>query len=317
MGATRRSFLSGGLLLAGGAGAAWWLRDQVFWPVASLGPTAAGSSGWLPFANPRLSLPTVAAEVNGETVAALLDSGAQTSVVDERLAERLALPRVVGPPLVAFGVGGQTQAGRGADLRVRLGGLGLERVRAAVLALGPLGSPEAGATPVVLGQDVLSAVVAEIDFPRRRLRLEPAGSYRPPAGARPVAVRRQGRALMARVTVEGTEIEVVVDTGASAVLSLSSEAAEAAGLADGRPSRPATSLVLGGVSAGRVVTAAALSFAGETRRDAAVHVFEARSLPGFPRGLLGVGALADRPIVLDHKRGRLLLGPGGEAPKPA
>lgn len=310
MGATRRSFLSGALLLGGGAGAAWWLRDQVFWPVASLGPTAAGSSGWMPFANPRLSLPTVAAEVNGEIVAALLDSGAQTSVIDERLAERLALPRVVGPPLVAFGVGGQPQAGRGADLAVRLGGLSLERVRAAVLALGPLGAPEVGDTPVVLGQDVLSAVVAEIDFPRRRVRLEPAGSYSPPPEAVPAPVRRQGRALMARVTVEGAEIEVVVDTGASAVLSLSSEAAEAAGLLDGRPSRPAISLVLGGVSAGQVVTAEALSFAGETRQGAAVHVFQARSLPGFPRGLLGVEAMADHRVVLDHKGGRLLLAPG-------
>lgn len=308
---SRRSVLSSALLLAGGAGAAWWLRDRVFWPVASVGVSASGGdSGWLPFASNRLALPTATTELAGTTVTALIDSGAQTSVIDRQLAERLGLPTAVAPPMVAFGLGGEPQAGRGADLDLRLGGLRLERVRAAVLELGPLADRKGADAPLVLGQDVLSAVIAEIDFPGRRLRLRTPERHVTPEGAAEAPVRKRGRALLATVRIEGAAIEVVIDTGASAALSLSSEAAGAAGLLDGRPSRRASSLVLGGVSEGAVVTVERLVFAGVTRREAAVHVFPDRPLPGFPDGLLGVGALEDFRVVLDHAGGRMLLAPG-------
>ena len=61
-------------------------------------------------------------------------------------------------PMVAYGVGGQAQVGRGATLDVAIGGpqgVRLEGLRAAILGLGPLASDKGLGAPLILGQDVL------------------------------------------------------------------------------------------------------------------------------------------------------------------
>ncbi|MBJ7512088.1 aspartyl protease family protein, partial [Brevundimonas sp.] len=78
-------------LVAGGVAGAWWLRDHVLWrqPKAVFG--VDGSSGWRGYAQPRAATPTVEVLLNGAPVRALVDSGAQYSVVDRALVDRLGL----------------------------------------------------------------------------------------------------------------------------------------------------------------------------------------------------------------------------------
>jgi predicted aspartyl protease len=160
---------------------------------------------------------------------------------------------------------------------------------------------------LVLGQDLLGVVVADIDFPGRRLRFVGPDAYAPPSGALAAPARRKGRALLAQVEVEGARLEPTLDTGASSPLVLASDVAEAAGLLSNRLVEPARSLVLGGVAEGRLVRVETLAFGGEVLRNVPVHIYERQPMPGFPSGLLGIGALRRFRAGLDHAGGRLHL----------
>ena len=215
---------------------------------------------------------TVDATVNGRPVRALVDSGAQYSVIDAAFAAHLGLPGAFAAPMIAYGVGGKPQLGRGVSLDVAVGALALPALRAAVLDLGPISGAVGLSVPFVLGQDLLSEVLADIDFPGRRIRFVQPKACRPRPAPSPSRRAAEGRALLAQVRVEGAPLEPVLDTGASSALVLAHDVAEEAGLLSGREVRPARSMVLGGVASGRMVTVSTLAFGGEVLRDVPVHV---------------------------------------------
>ena len=307
---SRRNFLINIGLLAAGGGFIWYARDHILWsaPQTKFSPT--GSSGWLPFARPGDALPIMRATVNGNPVHALLDSGAQYSVIDRAVAYELALKQTYAP-LVAVGVGGQAQLGRGTTIDVKVGSLTLNKLKAGVLDIGPLAKRKGLGTPLILGQDVLRQVVADIDFPNSRLMLAAPGGYKTPAGARSAPVHAKGRALATQVWVNGHQLEAVIDTGASMVLALSQDVAEAAGLLKqkGKP-RYGSSVVLGGELAGQVVTAEQIAFGGAVFYDTEVLLYPAQHMPGFPHGLLGAGALKHFRVILDQGKALRLVKPG-------
>lgn len=306
--ASRRGFLGGLAWLGAGAAGAWLLREHVFWPTASLDAEAVGGeSGWMPFAEDRIPLALVKVGLNGATVTALVDSGAQNSLIDRALADRLELAEALAPPMIAYGAGGGGQVGRGADVEVQLGDMSLNRVRAAVLELGPIAEAAGGGVGVILGQDVLQVVVADLDFPNRRVRFTPRELHVAPEEARSSNVWKRGRALEARLALEGAPIDAVVDTGATAALSLSRGEAERAGILDGRTERRTTSIVLGGAVEGIAVRVSRIAFAGRTFEDMEVHIIPDGRIPGFPTGLLGLGLLAEERVLLDLGGGSMRL----------
>jgi predicted aspartyl protease len=289
-------------LLGGGA---WLARDRVLWPTprpqfgAPVGP-------WLPFIGPDQPLVTVLAGIGGVMVHALIDSGAQYTSVDRSLIERFALASGPSLPMVALGVGGAAQVAKGVTLDVELGGLRIPRLRAAALDLGVVSQALGLEVPLIIGFDVLSAVAAEIDFPRRRLRLADPKAAGLPAGGLAAPVRRAGRALLAQVRIEGRPLEVLVDTGATGLVGLSADAAQAVGLvAEG--AREGRSVVLGGVAVSHVVSADRFAFAGQEFRDVDIHIIQLPNVPGFPKGLLGVDALRHRRVVIDAGAGSMRL----------
>ena len=294
---TRRGFLTRALILAGGLGGAWLLRDQVIWP-DPVTEFAGTDSGWLDFATPRDRLPTVAATLNGVEIRALIDSGAQYSALDAELAQRLEAASAWAPPMVAYGAGGNPQMGRAARIDVGVGTMRLPGLKTTVLDLGPIADAEGLNTPLILGHDVLAQMIVEIDVPGRRVRLSPPGAP-PPSDASLVPTRARSRALMATVVVEGSPVEVVVDTGASGVLTLGEDQAERIGLLDGRALETGRSVVLGGVIEARLATARTLTLGARTLNDVTVAIYASQSLPGFPEGLLGLGAFDDRIMRLD------------------
>ena len=101
--------------------------------------------------------------------------------------------------------------------------------------------------------------------------------------------------------------EVTVDTGASAVLALTRQTAETLGLLSGQTPRTAASIVLGGAVRAQVITAPRVTFAGYTYEDVDVMIFDAARLPGFPKGLLGAGALERFRAILNHAEGAIHL----------
>jgi hypothetical protein len=197
--------------------------------------------------------------------------------------------------------------GRGTTLDVDLPGLAIRRLRAAILDLGPLASEEGLQTPLILGQDVLGEAVLALDPRRRHARLVQREAFVRPPDLVPTAVRRQGGALVAEVTVEGSAVQAVVDTGASALLGLSREAATGVGLMDGRPQRSGVSLVLGGALRSATVEARTVTFADHLYRRVAVGVFDQPPLPNFPGGLVGMEAFNGRRVAMDLGAGALFV----------
>ena len=306
----RRDLLIRAGLLAGGLGGAWWLRENVLWRDPGVTFPANGSSGWLPYDEPRASVPTVLVDVAGQSIRALVDSGAQYSVIDRGLFDLVGLDRAMDLPLVAYGVGGGAQMGRGTTLSLSVGAMRIEKLRTAILALGPLAMRDGLSAPLILGQDLLGQTVLELDTVGHRLRFLRPEDHVLPTDAHPIAVSRRGSALSTQVTVEGATIEAVVDTGASALLALGRETAAGAGRLDGRPTRRTSSIVLGGALAAEVAVARTVTVGDQLYRDAEVPIYADVSLPGFPDALLGMEAFEGRTLVMDLGRGRLHVAEG-------
>ena len=291
-------------LAAAGVGGAWWLRDNVLWrrPEVTF-PTGAN---WLNYDEPRADVPTVRAVVAGRPVRALIDSGAQYSVIDRVLFESLGLTNTFDMPLVAYGVSGDPQLGRGTRLDVVVGGLRIGGLRTAILALGPIAVRAGLGASLILGRDLLGEGVLDIDVDQERLRFLAPGTAMP-AIVSPVAVRKKGGALVTEATVEGATVEAVVDTGASALIALSRSTAEGAGLLDGRHARRGASIVLGGAMASSVVEARTVTFGDQLYERVETPIYPDVALPGFPAALLGMAAFAGRRMVMDLGAGRLAV----------
>ena len=302
----RRNFLIRAAGLAAVVGGAWWARETLLWPDPDLGFADGGATPWLPYAR-RANVPTVPVRVGGREMIALIDTGAQYSVIDRGLVD--ALPpqarSIFEMPLVAYGVGGGSQMGRGTTVDVMLPGLAIGRLRAAILDLGPLASDDGLNTPLILGRDVLEHLVLAIDPPRRHVRLIAREAFARPPDLVPAVVRRSGGGLVAEVTVEGVVVNAVVDTGASSLLALDKATAQAAGLLDGRRQETGTSLVLGGSMRAAVVEARTVTFANHLYRRVQVGVFDQPPLPNFPGALVGMEAFAGRRAAFDLGAGTL------------
>jgi predicted aspartyl protease len=305
----RRAVLSQlGLLAAGGAGV-WLLRERLAWPV----PEAAfrgGSetTGWLPLPEPGglVELPAV---VGGRHIRVVLDSGAQYSAIDTSLAGALALPLASPIPMLAFGVSGQPSLTRAVALDLDLGAVAFRGLRAATLDLHPLSRLTRRPFSMLLGRDVLRAVVAEIDFPGGRVAFRRSETWAPGGQWRAATVRRgPAHAIMAEVQVEDAPpLDVMVDTGATGALALSEKAATTAGLLSGRKVQSGRSVTLGGVSQDRMVQASRVRFAGHAFDEVEVQVFAPAASGPIPDGLLGLGLLRRFRVALDHARGRMFL----------
>ena len=305
----RRSFLIRAGAAVAAVGGGLWLKDHVIWRRPTLRFPDDGASGWLPFAVAGAATPTVRMRIAGREVTALIDSGAQYSVIDRALVEALGLTRFFDMPLVAYGVGGQPQVGRGVTLDLTVGGLAVSGLRTAILDLGPLASAAGLGAPMVLGQDLLGEAVLDLDMKRRRARLSDPGAHVVSPALRPVPVQRSGTAMTAEVTIEGAVIRAVVDTGFSSLVALGQGAAEAAGLLDGRAETVSSSIVLGGVAQARVIEAKTVTFGDDLWRSVSVPVFAVGPLPHAPEALLGVAAFEGRDVAIDLGRGRLHVAP--------
>lgn len=303
------------MILGVGGGAFLLVRHQLTWPTPQLAFAKGGWSGWLEL--PASGLIALPARVGGETIQAVLDSGAQYSAIDTGLAQKLALPAATPLPMVAFGVSGAPSVTRAVTLDVDLGAFALKGLRAATLDLQPLTGLTRQPFSLLLGRDVLRAMVVEADLPGRRVAVFAPGQWTPPTGAAPVAVALEAGGLMVPVRIEAAApVELLLDTGATGALALSEATARAVGLLDGRPLRTGQSVTLGGVSQDGMVLAHRIEFAGHVIDDLEVQIFQPPPSAPAPDGLLGLGVLERFHLALDLPGARAFLIGAEQPPRP-
>lgn len=310
-GYTRRTLLRQLALLGVGVGAAWWLRERYLFPKPVVSFADGGTATPWMLLPDRGGLVELTAEIGGQPLPVVVDSGAQFSAIDRALAAQLGLKEAP-IPLLAFGVSGAPSVTHTVSLDLSIGPLRLSGVRAATLELLTLSGVARRPFAMLIGRDVLRALVADIDWPLGRVRFVRPEAFVPPRGATVAPVTSRGGALMTPIRVEGSApVEVMVDTGATSDLALSQKTAEQLGLLAGRPISTGRSISLGGLSQDRVVRAAFVEFAGRRYPDVEVQIFRPTEPAPLPAGLLGVGLLKRYRVALDLGAGVLWLTPGG------
>jgi predicted aspartyl protease len=246
----------------------------------------------------------------------VVDSGAQFSAIDRQLAARLGLKEAP-LPFIAFGVSGQPSLTHTVGLDLAIGPVTVRGMRAATLELLTLSGVIRRPFAMLIGRDVLRAVILDVDWPGARVRLVRRGAFQPSAEARLAPTRKTGGALMAPVSIEGAPpVDLMVDTGATSEIALSEKTAQTLGLLSGRPLTTGRSVSLGGVSEDRVLRAETVQFAGHTLQNVEVQVFTPSVQGPLPAGLLGVGILRHYRTAIDLEAGSLWLsGPAVARPQ--
>lgn len=307
-GTTRRGLLVRLGLLATAGGALFMVRDRLPWPPLEPHFANGRDTPWQPLPE-RGGLIEIAVAVNGTPIRAVVDSGAQFSAIDRTLAERLGLPRTIAAPILAYGVSGGPSLSYTVSLNLSLPGLAIPGLRAAALDLAAISAATGRDFQLLIGRDVLRHLVVEADFPRGRARFLTREAFRPARDAITIPLRTKGGAPVVSVQIEDAPaLDVLVDTGASGVLALSTAAATQAGLlAPGRQVSSAHSVSLGGLSLDRLVTARTVRIGGMTLHQADVQVYTPAANAPAPSGLLGTGLFRQFRMGLDLAGDRLVL----------
>lgn len=215
----RRTFVAGGLLAA--------------LPDCSAADPAATP---LRVIDDRLYLP---ATINGVAVEALLDSAAETSIVDAALAARLGLRG--GEAVTARGTGAATATAtlvRGAVIAVA--GLSLHPREIAVIDLGDIARRLGrGPLPLLIGRDLFDAARLRVDIAAATLTVVAPATT--PAGVRLPLTARRGIETVP-VTIEGLAANADFDFGNGGTVLIGAAFAARHGLLAGR----ATGVIPGG-----------------------------------------------------------------------
>lgn len=305
---SRRALLANLPLLAAGGATLWVVRDRIPWPPPRATFASGDRTAWIPLPE-RGGLIEIPGRIAGRDIRVVVDSGAQFSAIDRALADALGLKRTTALPMLAYGVSGAPSLTHTVKLDLALPGLSVSGMRAAVLDLANLSQITGRGFSLLLGRDVLRGLVADIDFPLRRVVFQAPDTYVPPRDARAAPLKLVGGAPIVAVRIEdGPPIDVMVDTGATGLLALSAPTAEAAGLLEpGRDVSSAHSVSLGGLSLDRVVTARRLEIAGVALTNVGVQIYDPSARAAVPAGLLGTGFLRRFRMALDLGGGRLFL----------
>jgi len=306
---SRRLFLTGFGAVAGGA-ALFAIRDRLPHDL-DIRFADGARTPWLPLA-PGRGLVEIDAEVDGRKVRAVVDTGAQLSAVDRRLAASLGLPRTLAAPILAYGVSGRPALTHTVTLDLALPGLAAPGIRAAVLDLVELSQSNGRPFELLIGRNLLSELVLEVDFPLDRARFLAAGAYRTPIDGQVIPLIRQaGGAPTLPVSIEGRPpLPLLLDTGASGWVALSEGAAERLGLLG--PERRITrapAVSLGGVRLDRLTQASHVKLGELTLQHVPVQIYAPALRIGAPTGLVGASALQGLRVAVDLGGGRIVLAP--------
>ena len=268
---------------------------------------AAAVLGWSPAAaQPRVAYALrqgklfAPARIDGHAVEAMIDTGADVTVLDVGLARRAGI-RARGVALVR---GAQNLAlARRAAVEVGFGGVDTELDRVLVVDFEEaLGQPIAAA----LGRDILSRFLLDFDFDEGLISAIRPGTYGPPAGATRLDLGAPGGRPIVELEVEGGRLSALLDTGSEQPLILSPAPAERLRLLQGR--RVSTE-ALGGYGRDAVAeraTAASVRFGGVQFRGVP---FLVAPRPLGVEAILGLPLLARFLATLDLSAAQLWLRP--------
>lgn len=277
-----------------------------------------GAAEWIPVNLYLDGYLEIAGQVVGRDVRVMLDSGAGITVLDRAFAEEIGL--VLQEAGTIQGIGGEVPLFVAGGVSVSIPGVTLRDATVAVLDLGEIADKLGRGFEVILGVELFTRAVVTVDYPSRRVRVEPPHAYEPASGARSVRLLSRGGIPAVRCRFEDLpETLCDIDTGSNSTIDIVAHYVEEFDMIDGRPmvSRIATGGV-GGIIETPVSTLEAFSFAGVPVGSTPAN-FMAEAVGSLDTdeiaGNIGAGVLRSFVLVFDHPGMRLHVLPstGSEA----
>jgi len=245
----------------------------------------------------RLYLP---ATIGGFAVEALLDSAAETSIVDVGLAARLGLRG--GEPVTARGTGAATTAAtlvRGVAIEVA--GLRLTPPTVAVIDLGDVAARLGAAIPLIVGRDLFDAGALTLAIDGALLGVGPSGGMAP-GRPMPLTARRGIETLP--LTIEGIAAHADFDLGNGGTVLIGAAFAARHGLLRDRATGTIPGGGIGGGATQTTFIVRSLDLAGVRFADVPVAV---DASPTANDANIGVRLLRRFGIVTDFPARRVWL----------
>lgn len=177
-----------------------------------------GASGWLDFEffqGERIFLDVV---LNGRPVRALLDSGAEATVIDSGYLAQNGL--AASSTVSATGLNATASAGVVPGVSLRLGEVSLRGLTVATIDLGTVSMQMRHALPVILGAEIFRETVVDIDFANRRIAFRDPSTFVAPQDAVPRRLTSGGGLYMVDASIAGLPARLDLDLGSGSPLTL-------------------------------------------------------------------------------------------------
>lgn len=254
---------------------------------------------------------TFKAVVAGRSVWALLDNGAERSLIDTTLAADAGLQ--IGAPqgTVRTSTGSSIPKRRVSDVQIRIPDqLEIQSPAVAGFDMAALSAAMGRKIEFVLGADYLSQLSVKLDPAKRSLDLYPSGVLRPPAGF-PSLPLKEGYRI--EIDVDGKPVVVQVDLGAAGALTLKPNAWQRVGPPNASVQRGETVGVDGLKQTADFGVLPVVSLGANRYSNVRTKIFPWPS--DDTEGTIGMDLLDQLFIVLDAKAGKMWLAPRAAMPR--
>ena len=244
-----------------------------------------------------------AATVNGVDVMALLDSAAESTILDRTFASRLKVHG--GNTVTGLGSGKSTfDADIANRVRLAAAGVTLRNQTVAITDLSDVGTRLLGRRlDVILGRELFDAARIRIDVEQRRLEIVDAGTT--PRGVRLELTTKHGIETLPVQIEDSATVQAAFDLGNGGDALLGQNFATRAGfLTDGRPVNTDTGGDLGGAAVRSVIHLRSIGVAGQRFTDVPAAI---DSQPNASDLNLGVSILRHFVITVDFARHAIWL----------
>jgi len=237
------------------------LFDRPRDPVQLVFRSALDWSGWIKFDfvdGKRIFIP---AEVNGRRTTMLLDSGAETTILGNEIAQRVGVD--CSGRIGVEGAGGSDAAALCTGVSIRLGEASISGVTASRMDLEAVGRNVGVSIAAILGQEIFNSAIVDIDFGAKRIAFRAPAHFRIPKEARRLALKPWAGNRILEVSVEGRpSIPVLFDLGNGSALDLFPSYWKPLRMLDGRPFETSQMGGSGGTKPVSVATVDPLVFGG-------------------------------------------------------
>lgn len=280
--------------------------------------TTVGTA-WINFQFSRRSRIVMKGRLNGAPHDILLDSGAESTIIDQATADTLKLASAGSTVFSDRNVISRVQLASGLTLAVP--GLTVTPQQVVLVDLGPLRKMTGLQISAIMGREVFEQTIVDIDFSQARIRFLPPHDFAPPVGFHSSSLRKSasghGRVIVVQLgaTVE-TELEF--DLGSSNPIVLQRSCWEKTALGAGTLSNS----LIGGIGGIRETHLVRLPFieVGGLRLngvDTLLETTKGKMEERLGNGLIGMPVFSKFRTITDYRRSMLYLGNRQEAGEPA